>query len=443
MNQSSSSPSSRLPLLLFSAAALLTTGCGLGSVAAPGPVSAVTTFQGAVHGGQQPVVGATIQLYVAGSTGYGSAASALIPSSVKTTAGGAFTITGTYTCNPSDLVYITATGGNPGVSGTQNNSALTLMTGLGPCSSISAGTSFIQINELTSVASVWALAPFMSNITHVGTSATNVAGLTNAFAAINNLVNTSTGASPGLTLPAGATLPTAEINTLADILAACVNTVDASGTQSSTCQSLFSATATAAITPNDTVQSAINLAHNPTLGLTLGTSLVTPTSPFQTTLSSAPTSWTIAINYTGAGITTPNGIAADAAGNIWTSNTSSVSKLSPTGAAISGGSGFTAGSLNLPIGIAIDAAGNAWVANSGSNSLSQISSTGASGSNFTGGGLATPRLPAIDAAGNVWVINPAALTVSEFTSTGLAISGPGGFTNTNLTTPVALAISPR
>jgi hypothetical protein len=434
---------SRISLLLLSTAALLTTGCGLGTVAAPGPITSAAVFQGAVHGGQQPVVGATIQLYVAGSTGYGSASRSLIASSVKSTAGGSFSITGTYTCNPTDLVYITATGGNPGVSGSSTNSAITLMTGIGPCGSLSSST-FIQINELTTVASVWALAPFMSNITHVGSSATNVAGLTNAFAAINNLVNTSTGSTPGPSLPAGATLPTAEINTLADILAACINTVDTTtpAAQSSTCQSLFTATTTSASTPVETVQAAVNLAHNPTLGLTLGTSFITPTAPFQTTLTAAPTSWTIAINYTGGGLTAPSGIAADQSGNIWTSNSASVSKLSPIGAPLSGSTGFTTGSLNAPSGIAIDTAGNAWVSNSGSNSLSQISSSGASGSNFTGGGLTSPRSPAIDAAGNIWLLSPSTHVISEFNSAGVPVSS-AGYSSPNITTPTVLAISPR
>jgi len=50
-----------------------------------------------VHGGQQGVSGATIQLYAAGATGYGLAATALLTTTVTSHAAGSFNITGDYT----------------------------------------------------------------------------------------------------------------------------------------------------------------------------------------------------------------------------------------------------------------------------------------------------------------------------------------------------------
>jgi hypothetical protein len=50
---------------------------------------------------------------------------------------------------------------------------------------------------------------------------------------------------------------------------------------------------------------------------------------------------------------------------------------------------------------------DAWVANFGSNSVTEISSTGAflSGPNgYTGGGLFEPEEIAIDSSGNAWVV---------------------------------------
>jgi hypothetical protein len=47
----------------------------------PGSATVVTGMPGLVHGGQQPVIGATIQLYAVGTTGYGSAATPLLPTS--------------------------------------------------------------------------------------------------------------------------------------------------------------------------------------------------------------------------------------------------------------------------------------------------------------------------------------------------------------------------
>lgn len=64
------------------------TGCGLGgnfSSTAAKTAGAATTVQGNVHGGQQPVSGATIQLYAAGvpatGSGYGIGATPLLTSS--------------------------------------------------------------------------------------------------------------------------------------------------------------------------------------------------------------------------------------------------------------------------------------------------------------------------------------------------------------------------
>ena len=76
-------------------------------------------------------MGATVTAYCHWRDGYGSAARVL--GSTTTTSGGKFSLTAYQTCEPTDFVYLVATGGNPGVAGTQNNSALALMTGLGTC----------------------------------------------------------------------------------------------------------------------------------------------------------------------------------------------------------------------------------------------------------------------------------------------------------------------
>src|ERR1700677_5031669 len=108
-----------LLLLLPSIAGL--TGCGMGSMETS--VSGTFTLTGVVHGGNQPVDGATIQLYIAGTSGNGSAATAMITSTTVTTNSyGYFNITGDYHCvNSTDQVYLTATGGNPGLTTGTNN----------------------------------------------------------------------------------------------------------------------------------------------------------------------------------------------------------------------------------------------------------------------------------------------------------------------------------
>jgi hypothetical protein len=69
----------------------LATGCGVG------PVTVAPTgsmIRGHVHGGQQPVSGATIQLYAVGATGDGSASMPLIASTVLSDSGGNFSLAG-------------------------------------------------------------------------------------------------------------------------------------------------------------------------------------------------------------------------------------------------------------------------------------------------------------------------------------------------------------
>ena len=103
------------------------TGCSMGTTPTNDVVSG-GAVNGRVHGGQQPIVGATVQLYQVGTNGYGSGAAPL-GSPVVTDSNGGFSITNKYGCpNGATLVYITATGGNPG-SGVNSSSKLVAALG--------------------------------------------------------------------------------------------------------------------------------------------------------------------------------------------------------------------------------------------------------------------------------------------------------------------------
>lgn len=420
-------------------------GCGTAVVSDATKPATVTAapLQGVVMGGQQPVAGVTIQLYQAGATGYGSAATPLGPS-VLTTGGGNFDLP-SYSCTAGSQVYLVGTGGHPTALLTNNN--LAMMVGLGTC----GGTylsSFINVNELTTVATVWALAPFMKGITNIGSSSTNAAGLANAFAAINEIVNTTNGAIPGPTLPAGATLPLAEINTLGELLLQCVNSAGGVAGDASLCGNLFNLAPNAAGTvyPTDTITAAMNIAQSPGRnvaalnGLRTGTAQFTPV----TNVNQAPNDWTIAITYTGGGLNAPTSIAADATGAVWVTNSgnASVTKLDNGGNAISGASGFTAGGFNNPVAIAVDASGNAWVANSGNSTVTELNSTGTTGTNFSGNGLSAPGSIAIDGSGNVWVGNSGANFVTAFTSGGGSLAG-SPYSGAGATKPMSVAVTPK
>ncbi|MGD0798108.1 MAG: hypothetical protein ABR910_10325 [Acidobacteriaceae bacterium] len=432
-------------------ASTILSGCGAGMYSDAGkPVTiAAAAIQGVVMGGQQPVAGVTVQLYQAGTTGYGSAATPLGPS-VETTASGNFNLP-SYTCAAGSQVYLVGTGGQP-IAATMSSPAVTnnnlaMMVGLGTC----GGTylnNFINVNELTTVATVWALAPFMTGIANIGSSSTNAAGLADAFAAINQLVATANGTLPGPTLPAGATLPTTEINTLGDILEQCINSGGGTAGDSSNCGNLFELAPNAGGTvyPADTITAAMNIAQSPGRNVANLNKLRSSSPVFQPALNvnSPPSAWTIAITYVGGGLSTPSSIATDATGAVWVSNkgNASVTKLNNTGAAVSGASGFTAGGFSAPSAIAIDSSGNAWVTNSVNNTVTELNSTGSSGSVYSSNGLSAPGSIAIDGSGDLWIANAGSNSVSAFTSSGAALTG-SPYSGAGTSAPASVAVTPK
>jgi len=378
-------------------------GCGIGQLStATEPVSGNFVVQGKVHGGQQPVTGATIQLWSVGSTGYGSTASKLLGSNVVTTdTNGNFSITGDYTCpaTGNGLVYITSTGGNPGLAPGTNNSAIVMASALGSCATLlaNASTTFVFIDEVTTAATAVALAQYFtptfgsSSTDSFGAPNTTQAqvGITNAFATVNNLVNTSTGnavttstlTNAGFTITA--TPESAKLYTIADILAACVNS---DGSSSSPCQTtLFpDVTPTSGTQPTDTLQAAVDMALNPTssggsgyaMNMAALYGLQNGTPPYPGA-SSQPTDWTIGINYADSTtnapvLTDPADVAVDASGNIWVVNDNggtsagALGELGPTGTPLLGTifpneTGATVLTAAGPREAAIDLGGNVWI----------------------------------------------------------------------------------
>lgn len=481
-----------LPLALFC-------GCGLAptsSISSGSSPASGLKLGGSVHGGQQPVSGATVQLWQVGTTGYGSGAAPL-GSSVTTAADGSFSITGAYNCasatnGANSLVYITATGGNPGLSAGTNNDALVMMTALGTCGSLTPST-FISINEVTTVASIYALAQFMSPTGNIGSPSFSTQGLANAFGTVSNIVNTTGGAARALTPKGNGIVPQAEINTLANILAPCINSANSSSTS---CVTLFGLTpSTASVAPANVLTATLNMALNPGQSVGALFNQAATIAPFQPTLSVAPNDWTLAVAYATGGAN-PSAIAVDSIGNIWISNyagggPSSVSMITPQGvpainSPFSGFGGLNGGfplaidtnnnvwvgnngnntalklnstfngnnytintvagpfsgiGLNSPIGIAIDGSNNVWFANSGNNTVLEIPG-GIVNSNlvtYSGGGLNSPRRIAIDSNGNAWVTNANGGSISVINPNGVA-NPPANYTGGGITSPLGVAI---
>lgn len=424
---------------------LVLAGCSGVPVTTPivtNPVPGVA-LKGIVHGGQQPIVGAHVYLYAANSNGYGSASTSLLLNMsgtskdsngnyyVTTATGGTFSISGDYTC-PSGTaqVYLYSIGGDPtpGVP----NAAAGLLAGLGSCDSPSFASEYVVVNEVSTIATAYALAGFTTDATHVSSSNSSQAtmGISDAFNSIANLVSQSYG-QPLATTPAGnGIVPQDEINLLADILSACINSTGPSSTE---CTTLFSNAMNGSTAPTDTATAAINIAHNPGANIDNLYALATANSPFQPTISE-PNDFTIAITYTGGGLDgsgfAPEGVAIDANGNVWVPNFQSgtLSEFNYLGVvAPTGSSGFGLGSLSNPTSVAIDPSGLVSVANFNGNSLTQFYASGAVKTKPQGSGLSEPYGIAIDSVDNIWVSNFGSNTLSEFQSSGAPSSGPGGF----------------
>jgi len=425
-----------------------------------------TALRGSVRGGQNPIVGAHVYLYAINNTGYGGPGIAPNSSNVSvsllrnaagttqdgnghyyvtTDQSGNFTITGDYTCPTSSAhPYFYAVGGDPGL-GSGANSAITLVAPAQACNT-SAST---DVNEVSTVVTAYAFAGFSSDPTHVSASNTLLAatGLTNAANNIANLEDISKSVALATTPAGNGTVPQSEINTLANILAACVNST---GPASTPCSTLFSNATNNGVQPIDTATAALNIAHYPGANVANLFGLQTPTSPFQPSLPStpAPNDFTIAVSYTGAGLNSPVPIAIDASGDVWLGNTATgvntVSELSPVGAPISTSAGYSGGGIVDPYSIAIDKFGNVWTANVTPNSLSELNSSGtavSTSAGYSGGGLNAPYAIAFDSLGHVWVVNNIGASLSEFSSTGTAITTSSGYTGGGINNnPVSLAI---
>jgi streptogramin lyase len=436
--------SSWVPVLYVSA--LLFAGCSGMPVAPTNQISdsnSSPTITGRVHGGQNPISGARVYLltavnYSATSTygGPGIAPSSTNASASVLTSGdgsdslgyyvttgsnGSFTISGDYTCGSPSHYYIYALGGD---SGSGTNSAAGLLASLGSCSDPNFASTYVVVNEVSTVATAYSFAGFTSDATHM--SAPNHAlagqGAKNASVTVGNLETLSTGQALATTPAGNGTVPQAEINTLANILAACINST---GPGSSQCTTLFSNAMNGSTAPTDTATAAINIAHNPGLNVANLFALQGSSPPFVPDLSFAPSDFTISINYSvGTGLG-PFFVAIDGAGNVWATTLagSAVGELNPEGAVLSGTTGYSGGGqLNGAFGLAIDASGNVWLANNNSNTITELSSAGSS--SFTSpagsGGLDAPYQLAIDKSGNIWVTNNinGAMGVSEFSSSG-------------------------
>ncbi len=318
----------------------------------PGPRLLQRAIRAAPWGGNFPVINGRVYLFAASTTGYGTASTPLLIddgiSDVQTDGNG------NACCSPIpaasnpeqqirlqhfiDQLYVLIAGGNPGLADSStDNEALALMAALGTCgSSLTLDpNSFIVVNEVTTVASVYSLSQFMTDATHISTSGFNLSGLANAFATASNLATNSSGIANttfdqiALGVTRTVTAPHDEIDYLANALAPCVNS-DGTG---SGCTSLYAASGNtaASVPPTDTVQAMLAIARAPAAHEHLVYELPTGLgeAPFDTSLAE-PNDWSVVLTYTG-GNNDGSLAVLDANGALWSVGTDTLGNNFVTG----------------------------------------------------------------------------------------------------------------
>ncbi|MGA8938935.1 MAG: hypothetical protein WB439_07205 [Acidobacteriaceae bacterium] len=390
------------------------------------------------------------------------------------------------------IVSVTTTTTGTTTPPTQNDNIVQLAT-LGNCPSSgnfstgSTALSFVYMNEVSTVATAYTFQPFTlatnNDAWHIGSTGTTQAllGIENAASTAAQLYNiqgngpasTAVGEGEGhlantTTVAGNGTVPQATIDSLANILADCVDSVPTTvGTPTTQCTALFSVTTdngeTTGTQPTDTGTAAINLARYPAGNNSAGTAeanttslynLSTGTVPYVPELTAAPNDWTIAISYPqSSALNTdmghPESIAIDGSGNVAFSNANSdyIIGFSPVGkvsynyynnGGISGNPGFTPGYIS------IDPSNNIWFGSIGSSKIVELAASGNSFTTSTAS-FSTVSAAATDSSGNFYFVaavgNPAA-DVYEYTSnfgspayspfTGSATCIPGGNTYDHL-----------
>jgi hypothetical protein len=343
--------------------------------------------------------------------------------------GGGNIADGTYT-NPGGSVAatFTTTTNTPAIN---NNSIVQLLT-LGNCPSSgnfsTAGNgalNFVYLNEVSTVATAYTFQPFTlsanNDAWHIGTSGTTQAlmGIANAADTASQLYNiqgsttliSSSGDGEGHlanneTASGNGIIPQATIDSLANIVANCVDSVPATvGAPTTQCSALFSVATddgtTTGTQPVDTGTAVINIARfpagnssstnvNATYAGTLF-ALQTGTVPYVPDLHATPNDWTIAINYPVAGrpynasytnvqnsyFALAESLSIDALGQIWVTGqgVDSIVRLDHMGV-IQPATAETF-LLYIPGYVSVDGGNNAWTGSA--NQSTPIFEAGANG----------------------------------------------------------------
>lgn len=305
----------------------------------------------------------------------------------------------------------------------------------------------IVVNELSTIASVWAAAQFLDGTQIAG----NAVGLQIAARNVPNLVNLYDGGLGSVIqdqVNGTRTNTLATFYTLASLLTDCIE---------KGCAGFYALAHTQGDpAPTDTLTAFGNVARNPWNNVVDIFKQRPPANPGQTTnvpyflptLLWAPTAWTLSIVHTNGGFQGPGEIDVDQEGNVWSNNNFmpgsqsilfpngaplpvaydgiAVTKLASNGRPLSPQTGFVGGgTFGSAFGVAVDDYGNAWFGNAGGNNLSKFAPDGRPLSpaanpqyNNNGGFRTDPELDfpqsiAFAQNGDLWVTNLMGHTVTQ------------------------------
>lgn len=412
----------------------------------PPPDYPGTSFSGKAQVGTLLLAGATVQLYAAGTTGNGSAATALLNPAITTDAQGGFTVPASFRCpSGGSQLLLRITGGQPGLAPAKNP-AIGLAVPLGLCNQLSTNNAPVNVNEVTTAATAWGLSQFLSASGDLGASATNAQGLANAVSTVTVLVNLANGVTAS-SIPhlAAGTSPVPRINSLANLL----NTCTAAFTSAPCTQLFATATPASGAAPADTFTAAIDIAHNPGNNVAALYTQSAASTGFSPALTAAPADWTLFLTYTGGAMNAPGALGIDSKGNVWVASYFGVvSEFQSNGLPYSD-TGITGGGLCNSYGLAIDGSDNVWVTNEFAasppcaDSVTEINPKGqflSGTTGYTAGGLNYPIAIAIDTNSTSWVVDYGNSHLTLYNSSGQPTSGAKGYSTTNLVFPVAVAI---
>ena len=220
---------------------------GIAKGIAPSSSAAV---EGTVTANGNPIGNSTVNLYAAGDNRTNSDAALILSASADSD--GKFAFKQIHCPTPDSQIYVTAAGGTP-AGCSASNDKLALMAALGNCSDLQGGQDVV-VNELTTAASVDALASYVLNngLPAVGSPSTEANQLANAFVAAQRAESSAINAP------------------LTSALAACAQ---CGGTAGAACQSLAACSADSVVSGTcaeslrqaDTLQAAFSVEGSPVI----------------------------------------------------------------------------------------------------------------------------------------------------------------------------------